>query len=384
MVPLSTVKQHGVTLRKVNKESDEYKINVLGSMRDNGQRTPIALCAKEGADGSVNHPTGYIIEDGPHAGKVAIFDEITLIDGGHRTTAAEDLVAEGREEFQWLRAEYNGIVTKNRRLIAQVQFNKNKVETTPGEIAEQCARILITNPGWTQEKLAKELSMNKGTLSQVLKINRLPEFARKACAAGEITAQNAINLAKLPLDLVDESWVEKAKTMTTNDFGTEVDNAKEAEKKRKRGEAKPGEFVPPMPRLRKSKEILELWGKDDGRAERLAEHGLDEPTMRWLLQQDDATIRAAKVKFEEGQSKKRQNKALEHVRRSVGTFGLNLDFKGKDKDLTVEQIISLVEQSDRPNAAEGADALRTFVATLMAGGMADESNAKPEGEAPTK
>ncbi len=382
VIPVTLVKQHGKTLRKVNKDSDDYKVQVLGSIRDEGQRQPISLASFMDEDGNPVQPTGYIIAERPHKGKISTFDEVLLVDGGHRVEAHLDLIAEGLAEFAYIRAEYCGVMSQEDRLIAQVQFNKNRVETTPGEIAEQCGKILMTNPGWTQEQLAKKLHMNKGTLSQLLKINRLPDFAREACSNGDINAANAIKLAQLPTDLVDTDWVDKAKTTTCTEFAQEIDDAKKAARARNTGDAKPGEFVPPSPKVRKAKDIIELY--EDG--EKREELGLDFETLKYIVQQDDDTMAAARAKHEEKLASKAKGQARAHCLRSAKGFGIEFTpEEEKASGLSVEDIIARVADSDRPGAAEGAQSLTKYVAGLMSGeGMSGDSTAKPEGSAPSK
>lgn len=373
-IPLKKVFVSQVSLRKADVNSEEFKDQVLESMRVEGQKEAITACLYEGGDAPSEEPVFYMIEEGPLAGKLGTHNTVQLVDGGHRLAAYEVFhkeIEEGKStpadinipDLGWVRVQYVGALSLNDRLMSQVQHNMNRVETSAGDLADQCGRILGQNPHWTQIKLAKMLHINKGKLSRLLKINRLPDFAREAVMAGDINGLNAMQLANLGLDLINEKWVEDAKTMKTDEFARACTEAKKAKKAVASGAVKSGEFVAPSAHVRKAATIIEVFS-DDSQIQKL---GLDKTTLAWVVQQDPATIEAARAKHEAAAGQKTERAIIKNTVRAVKNFGLVVPKEVAAKSF--EEVIQYLQTVDRPGLEDIVKSCQAFAAQVRSGAL---------------
>jgi hypothetical protein len=373
-VPLKQLYTSKVSLREPDVNSDEFKDQVLESMRAEGQKESITTSLYEGGEGDAESPVFFLIEEGPLAGKIGTTTPVQVVDGGHRKAAFKIFQQEVKDgkttadqinipDIGWVRCQYVGQISLNDRLMSQVQHNMNRVDTSAGDLADQCGRILGQNPHWTQHKLAKKLHINKGKLSRLLKINRLPDFARGPVMDGQINGLNAMQLANLPLDILDETWVEKAKSMTTSDFAQACNDAKKAKKAEASGAVKTGEFVPPSPYVRKAAYLIEVF-QDDSEIQKL---GLNKETLAWVVQQDPATLQAAKAKHESAAGQKTERSLVKNTVRAVKNFGITVPKEVAAKSF--EEVIQYLETIERDGLDGIIESCKQFAIQVRSGSL---------------
>lgn len=142
-------------------------------------------------------------------------------------------------------------------LLAQLQANGIRPETTPVEFSERLSILLDSNPGITVPRLAKMIRKSPDWIRKILRLRKLCKGAQAKLRDGDMPAQAAYELAYLPA-AVQEGFVEEAVTLPVKEFLAKV----RAERKRIR-EACSSKYIKdhlvnqehPIPYLRLVKEI---------------------------------------------------------------------------------------------------------------------------------
>jgi len=134
-----------------------------------------------------------------------------IIDGLYRYTCARDL---GLESIPCI-IKYN--VSDDAMLAAQIQANAIRPETRPVEFARQMKRILTRRPEMTFDELAHLIHKSPGWVRRTLGLLRLVREAQKMVDRGEIPAQSAYLLARIPPRLQGD-YLDRARAMPSREF----------------------------------------------------------------------------------------------------------------------------------------------------------------------
>jgi ParB/RepB/Spo0J family partition protein len=149
------------------------------------------------------------------------------------------------------------VITDDEVMVAQLQSNGIRPETTPVEFAERLAQLLHSNPEMTVPKLSVLIRKSPVWITQILRLKFLRAEYGTMLRRGEIPLTSACALARLPFEYQD-TLVELSKTMRVKDF------TKLASKELKRlRETSRNEYIDnhqvnqavPVPNLRKVPEI---------------------------------------------------------------------------------------------------------------------------------
>jgi len=168
-----------------------------------------------------------------------VADGYEVIDGSRRFSAVKELFgaglayADGMVDVQIREADdYDA-------LASQIAGNFHSKRTAKVSEIRAVSRIALVK-GWDLSTTAKFVGMTVAYLSNLLKVAQLPEAVAKEVEAGNISVANAIQLTKLPADVITEH-TEGAKTKSVADFTVEISQKLEALKaskqKKEEGEA---------------------------------------------------------------------------------------------------------------------------------------------------
>ena len=191
-------------------------------------------------------------------------DKFCVIDGSRRAYAVQTLWNEGDSATRQRYAEGISVqvqeISDVEALGAQIAGNRHVNKQPDASLAKALYKYIVMNPNKPFSEIARECGYSEGRLNDILKINSLPDIAKEALNQGRMTSGNAIQLTKLPIDVVNDQWVEKAMTLKGDQFTAEVNQALNEIKKVARlgAEAKPAEFVPTA-RLLKKEDIASLY-----------------------------------------------------------------------------------------------------------------------------
>ena len=185
-IPIDRIIEPYTILRHVDKGSVEYL-----EMRDS--------IAAEGFWNSIS------VRPAKEEGKYEI------IDGLYRYTCAREL---GLESIPCI-IKYN--VSDDAVLAAQIQANAIRPETKPVEFARQMKRMLTRRPEMTFDELAHLVHKSPGWVRRTLGLLRLIGEARKMVDRGEIPAQSAYLLARIPPRL-QHDYLDRARALPSREF----------------------------------------------------------------------------------------------------------------------------------------------------------------------
>jgi ParB/RepB/Spo0J family partition protein len=232
-VPITQLKEPKILLRRVNKDSVEY-LEMCDSVREQGLLQPILVRPVD--------------------------DYYEVVEGNYRFTCAKEALL---ESIPCLIRE----MTDDEVLVAQLQANAIRPDTTPEEYALRLKRILKANPGMTQAELACLIRKSPYWVSNTLGLLKLRKPFRKMVNRGEIPLANAYRLATIP-DFMQKDFVEQAQVMSAIEFhalaGACVKHFQEAIKQGRMEAFYSAQFTP-QAHLRPLKEIeKEIEAKDVG------------------------------------------------------------------------------------------------------------------------
>ena len=137
-----------------------------------------------------------------------------LVDGLQRLTASKML---GLETIP-VRV---GSLTDARTMSVQIQMNIHRVDTKPAAYGKQLLRMLALDPSMTTAGLAEDLGVTTAWIEARLSLTKLDGDIAEKVDNGEITASNAVQLARLPIE-EQANYVEDAKNSPTPDFADKV------------------------------------------------------------------------------------------------------------------------------------------------------------------
>lgn len=219
-------------------------------------------------------------------------------------------------------------------LVAQLQCNGIRPETTPVEFSERLAQLLHNTPGMTVPKLAKLIRKSPSWIHQILRLKKLRAQYSTMVRRGEIALTSACALARLPPEYQD-LLVEKATTLTVKDF-TALANA---ELKRLR-EASRNAYIDghvinqsePVPNLRKFVELRGEYRRPTAAGPTLIKIGAETAMEGWLAclawimhmdpdsvkDQERMVIERRKIEQRAAVRRKKERRALRKLREETG------------------------------------------------------------------
>ena len=257
-----------------------------------------------------------------------------VIDGNRRATAIIGLFNEGDPQFA------DGIVVQIREeeeyeaLASQIAANHNMKKTLSSQEIKALKRIMAIK-NWSLEETAKHVSMTPVYVANLLKLNYLPEIAKLALDDKNLTIANAIQLQKLPDDVIDDDWITKAMTMPGDQFTAAVsEELNRLRKERQLGkEAGPRVFEPTAKLLSKEElSVLLERAQNAYETERTDYNRGAYEAMQKVFQLDEKTVAAKKAEWEQKdadrESKKEQRKEEREAKKVADAQAL-LEAHGK-------------------------------------------------------
>lgn len=271
-------------------------------------------------------------------------DRFLIVDGLHRFTAALDL---GLDQVPCIVRED---IQPSDVMQLQIQANVHKVETRPVQYAEQLRRIMAENPLLTQQDLARMCAKDQSWISKVLRLNTLTDEAKALVDGGQICSSNAFKLARLPREEQNE-FLDRAQTMSPNDFLPLIDTYHRELLKRSRGIKSETGFEPNA-KIRSKASILNQIGQVfEEQIKRLGQDVLEDAAnnqntpaailgyyngLRWAASLDDDSVEAARQAYEERQAesiRKKEEKERQKMAEESASKGIDTLIKGKDTAL---------------------------------------------------
>lgn len=137
-------------------------------------------------------------------------DGYEIIEGCHRFTAAQEV---GLETVPCLIRQ----CSDDEALVLMLQANAISPETKLAEYAQQLKRLMKRNPEMTQATLACLIRKSPAWIGQCLSLDNLTKDIQVMVDRGEIPAENAYMLAKIPRSM-QMHFVDRAKIMSRTEF----------------------------------------------------------------------------------------------------------------------------------------------------------------------
>lgn len=284
VIKLVNIRENKDALRPVNKESEDY-LGLVDSIKTMGLLNPISVReVGPDKDGTV-----------PRAADGSVL--YALIDGLHRYNAAIDA---GLTEIPV------NVVDMDQAEVyeAQIAANVHKIETKPVEYTKAVQRIMALHPTRTVAEQASRLGKSAQWLKDRLNLLEISESVQKLIDEGKIKISNAVILAKLPAE-EQTNWIDKAMTMTPNEFAPAVaGRVKQIKEDKKKGKASSPETFTPTPHLRKFGLIKEEYLKPTELPRLLAAKKITNPVdaikmaMSWVMNMDEETIAKKKAEWD--------------------------------------------------------------------------------------
>jgi ParB/RepB/Spo0J family partition protein len=220
-------------LRRVDKDSVDY-LEMSDSVRENGLLQPILVRPVQ--------------------------DAYEVVEGNYRFECAKEALLEA---IPCLIRE----MTDDEVLVAQLQANAIRPDTTPEEYALRLKQILRANPGMSQGQLACLIRKSPVWVSNTLGLLKLKKEYQRMVNRGEIPLGNAYKLATIP-DFMQKDFVEQAILLPVKEFHALASACvKQFQEAIKQGrmEAYYSQEFKPQAFLRSLKEIEnELFAREEG------------------------------------------------------------------------------------------------------------------------
>jgi ParB/RepB/Spo0J family partition protein len=259
------IRQPKYLLRPVRKHSVEYQ-EMLDSIRDHGLWQPILV-----------RP----LRNGQYE----------VVEGNWRLNCCKQL------RFETVPCVIRKL-TDDEVLLAQLQANGIRPETTPVEFAERLEQIMRRQPDLTVPKLAQMIRKSPQWIRRVLRLTNLKSTYSQMTRRGEIPLESAAALARLP-QASQDAFIQQAVTMPVKEF-VKLANA---EVKRYREASKNGYIEglrvnqeQPVPYLRKVPEIRAEFSKPAAAGPVLLKTKAQSPLdgwkacMAWILHMDPESL----------------------------------------------------------------------------------------------
>jgi len=236
-----------------------------------------------------------------------------IIDGFRRLAALKALDSEGALHPSLVH-DGVGVVTVQVRkdsewdaLAAQLAANYHRKKTL-SSLEIKAMQKLMQAQNLTLDKLAEKVGMGAGYVASLLKLQYLPAVAKEAVDQGGMSLANAIQLNKLPDDVI-ENYIEDAMSKSVEEFTTQV-SAILNEVKKNRVTNKPVGFIA-VPKLRDKKELEVAYERAqiEFDADKSDVNRGKLEILRWVFSMDEQTVAAKKAEWEQKEKQKEENKA---------------------------------------------------------------------------
>lgn len=275
-LPIAQVHEPWILLRPVVTDCVDY-LELRDSIRRSGLILPI--CVRP----SSRQPGDY-----------------EVVDGMRRYTVSKEI----RSERMPCLIKHE--VSDNEVLSLQLQANAVHAETRPIEYSRQLRRILETSPGMTMAELAHLAGKSPVWIREMLNLLRLSKDIQLKVDRGDIPAQSAYMLRKIPVRW-RKDYTDMAVVMPSNEFcrlaAGVVKRFKEAKAQGKLDERYVLEWQP-RAHMRGIKDVKSELDKPCFGATLLATEGcktvLDGfyTALKWVLHLDTVSIKAERLKIE--------------------------------------------------------------------------------------
>jgi transcriptional regulator with XRE-family HTH domain len=143
-----------------------------------------------------------------------------VCDGSRRAKACIMLCEEGHPDFQSITVQVQTLEEID-MLEKQVAGNATQKKTTGAQYIKALQKILIVK-NYTTAQLAEVAGMSEGYVKELLKINNLPKVVGRMIEEGDLSLVNAIQLNKLPEELITDEVLAAAHSLPNNAFTTKV------------------------------------------------------------------------------------------------------------------------------------------------------------------
>jgi len=226
-------------------------------------------------------------------------------------------------------------------LLAQLQANGIRPETTPVEFAVRLEHLMRRHPDMTVPKLARMIRKSPSWIRRVLRLINLKAVYSQMTRRGEIPLQSAMALARLPHALQD-AFAQPAATLPVREF-IKLANA---EVKRYREASKNGYIdghrvnqEQPVPYLRKVPEIRSEFSKPTAAGSVLLKMSAQSPfdgwkaCLAWILHMDPESLEEQEQMIV---ARRDQQQRAEERRRLERQKLKELRKAGKDTIITLE------------------------------------------------
>jgi len=232
----------------------------------------------------------------------------TVIDGNTRLFVIKEAIKRGNQKIIDRFGDGLNVMVEEKSdidlLAGAIVGNATHRDTKPVSYAQALKKMLVisTDPEMCVEKLSSMTGLSVETINKYLGLLNLPEGVKSLVDTRAIPIQNGLGLLKLSLeDQTDPETIVKAQTLTTQEFGAEVEKIIAQERADKKAKAKGtiAQFVP-VPKMLSGKEIGDLWEKakyayesDSSEYNRIRLEVLDE-----IFQADEKSIAAQRAAWE--------------------------------------------------------------------------------------
>jgi hypothetical protein len=263
-------------------------------------------------------------------------DKFCVIDGNRRAYAIVQLFNEKNPSFA---EKYpDGITVQlmetddTNALINQIAGNYHVNKQKAASLAKACYKVLIQKT-MTISELSKKLNISAQYLEQILKINALPDTIKSEIDAGQITATNAIQLCKIPAELLDADIVGQSKLLAGPEFTAYADNLVKEYKKAIRENRDPNQVdgtvvFSATPKLRMKQELEAMYIT-------ATERFVVEPSdynkgfadaLKYSFRMDESTLEDDRRAFDLAQKEKAEKKELRKRDREIKKTEEMLEF----------------------------------------------------------
>lgn len=259
-----------------------------------------------------------------------------VTDGSRRAKAVKLLAEEGVKYVDGVAVQVVKLADID-ILERQIAGNFNAKNTSSAQYLKALQKILIAK-NYSIAQLASAVGMTEVYVRDLLKINYLPAVVREMVDAGDISITNAIQLNKLPEELMTDEMIKDAAMKSGTDFAAKVAETVNNHKKAQRSARDPEAaktFVPSSRLLKKDELSVLLTQAEVAYEDTPSEYNkgaLDMIKRVWSL--DEASIAEQKEEFEkklaESDRKKEERKAereakqLEEAKETLRKHGIQL------------------------------------------------------------
>jgi len=183
VLSLDRVRPPSFLLRPVRTDSVEF-LEMLDSIRDNGLWQPILVRS--------------------------VGDYFEIVEGNYRYTCCKQL------RYTEIPAVVR-VLSDSEVLVAQLQANGIRPETTPVEFGERLARLLHLNPDITISRLSILIRKSPTWIRKILSLRRLHADCQPLVKAGQIPLESAHTLSRLP-HASQPAYLDLAATLPVREF----------------------------------------------------------------------------------------------------------------------------------------------------------------------